>query len=128
MTTIIFDDLQPIPQTPAQAEDAALEWERNLLAIVREDIGMNERLAGAFARVLVDGLRHRLGGQELYIPAPDRSERDASIRREFCGGNIDELMKKHALSRASIYAIAGAGRKSAKSNPALPLETGQAAA
>lgn len=125
MTTIRFDDLQPLPQTPAQAEDAAVQLERDFLAIVREDIGMNERLAGLFARVLVDGLRARLGGQDIYIPAPDRSERDAAIRREFCGSNIEELMKRHNLSRTRIYEICSRG--SAK-NPALPLETGRAPA
>lgn len=125
MTKIRFDDLQPVPQTPAQAEDAAVQLERDFLAIVREEIGMHEGLAGMFARALVDGLRRRLGGQDLYIPAPDRSERDAAIRREFCGSNIEELMKRHGLSRSRIYEICG--RHTAKS-PALPLETGHARA
>ena len=125
MIRIRFDDLQPVPQTPAQAEDAAVQLERDFLAIVREEIGMHEGLAGMFARALVDGLRRRLGGQDLYIPAPDRSQRDAAIRREFCGSNIEELMKRYGLSRSRIYEICG--RHPAK-NPALPLETGHARA
>ncbi|RYF54282.1 MAG: hypothetical protein EOO27_24085 [Comamonadaceae bacterium] len=125
MTKIRFDDLQLVPQTLAQAEDAAVQLERDFLAIVREEIGMHEGLAGLFARALVDGLRRRLGGQDLYIPAPDRSERDAAIRREFCGSNIEELMKRHQLSRTRIYEICSRG---ATKNPALPLETGHASA
>lgn len=128
MTTIRFDDLQHVPQTPAQAEDAAVQLERDFLAIVREDIGMNERLAGEFAQVLVSGLRARMGGQELYIPAPDRSERDAAIRREFNGCNLHEVMKRHGLSRTRIYEICGAGVQQAAKNPPFPLETGQASA
>lgn len=125
MTKILFDDIQPLPQTPAQAEDAAVQLERDFLTIVREDIGMNEGFAGLFARALVDGLRRRLGGQDLYIPAPDRSERDAAIRREFCGSNIEEMMKRYGLSRTRIYEICS---RSPAKNPALPLETGHATA
>lgn len=124
-TKIHFDDIQPVPQTPAQAEDAAVQLERDFLAIVREEIGMHEGLAGIFARALVDGLRRRLGGQDLYIPAPDRSVRDAAIRREFCGSNIEDVMKRYGLSRTRIYEICA--QHPAK-NPALPLETGHARA
>lgn len=129
MTLIHFDDLQPVPQTAAQAEDAAVQLERDFLAIVREDIGMNERLAGLVARMLVDGLRSRMGGQELYIPAPDRSERDESIRREFNGTreSLAAIMRRTGLSRASVYAIVNR-RAAAANSPASPLETGRAPA
>lgn len=46
MTKILFDDIQSLPQTPAQAEDAAAQLERDFLAIVREDIGLLIALAG----------------------------------------------------------------------------------
>ncbi len=129
MTPIHFDDLQPVAQTAAQAEDAAVQLERDFLAIVREDIGMNERLAGLVARMLVDGLRSRMGGQELYIPAPDRSERDESIRREFNGTreSLAAIMRRTGLSRASVYAIVNR-RAAAANSPASPLETGRAPA
>ncbi|CAN7365097.1 hypothetical protein LJR118_002166 [Acidovorax sp. LjRoot118] len=127
MSTYPPDDSQHAAQSAAQAEDAAVQLERDFLAIVREDIGMNEGLAGIFARALVDGLRRRMGGQDLYVPAPDRSERDAAIRREFTGTNIDELMRKYGLSRTRIYEIAGARapRIVGSKNPAFPLETGR---
>ncbi|WP_426307806.1 Mor transcription activator family protein [Acidovorax facilis] len=124
-TKILFDEIQPLPQTAAQAEDAAVQLERDFLTIVREDIGMNEGFAGLFARALVDGLRRRLGGQELYIPAPDRSERDAGIRREFDGtpDSLARIQKRTGLSRTRIYEICARGQAK---NPALPLETGRA--
>ncbi|MBD9395147.1 Mor transcription activator family protein [Acidovorax sp. ACV01] len=113
-------------QSAAQAEDAAVQLERDFLAIVREDIGMNEGLAGMFARVLVDGLRSRMGGQDLYIPSPDRSERDAGIRREFDGTreSLARIQKRTGLSRARIYDIVGQHRPPSNS-PAFPLESGQ---
>ncbi len=130
MTIIRFDDLQAVPQTAAQAEDAAVQLERDFLAIVREEIGMNERLAGVFAQALVSGLRNRMGGQELYIPAPDRSERDAAIRREFNGTreSLSAIMRRTGLSRARVYSIVGERAALNADSPVSPLETGQATA
>lgn len=125
MTTMQLNDLQPVPQSSAQAEDAAVQLEREFVDIVREQIGMNDRFAGVFAQALVEGLRTRMGGQELYIPAPDRSERDAAIRREFNGCNLSEVMKRHGLSRTRIYEICGTGASVSSKNPPFPLETGQ---
>ena len=112
--------------TPGQSEDAAVQLEHDITNIVREEIGMHEVMAGMFAQALVRGLRRRLGGQELYIPAPDRSARDAAIRREFTGSNVDELMRRYGLSRTRIYEIAGqrAPRPGAAKNPPSSLKTG----
>lgn len=98
----------PFVMSPGQAEDAAVQLEHDIIGIVREEIGMHEQMATVFAQALVRGLRRRLGGQELYIPSPNRSERDAAIRREFNGTNMDELMRRYGLSRPRIYAIVGA--------------------
>ena len=127
MTRNRIEDLQTQRQSAAQAEDAAVQLERDFLAIVREDIGMNERLAGVFARVLVDGLRSRMGGQELYIPSPDRSERDEAIRREFNGTreSLASIMKRTGLSRASVYAIVSRKSVAGVNSPASSLETGR---
>lgn len=93
--------------SPAQTEDAALLLEQDFVAIVREEIGMHEGLAAIVASALVRGLRKKLGGQELWIPAPDKSQRDAAIRREFIGTNIKEIMSKYGLSRPRVYQIVG---------------------
>jgi len=97
----------PFVMSPGQAEDAAVQLEHDIIGIVREEIGMHEQLATAFAQALVRGLRRRLGGQELYIPAPNRTERDAAIRRDFNGSNLDQIMKRYGLSRSRIYEILG---------------------
>lgn len=113
--------------TPGQSEDAAVQLEHEITSIVREEIGMHEGLAGLIAAAMVRGLRRRLGGQELYIPAPDRSARDASIRREFTGTNVDELMRRHDLSRTRIYQIVGqrVPRAGLANSPDSPLKIGQ---
>jgi Mor family transcriptional regulator len=117
---------EPTSLTPGQSEDAAVQLEHDFTSIVREEIGMHEGMAGVFAAALVRGLRRRLGGQDIYIPAPDRSVRDASIRRDFNGSNVDELMRRHGLSRTRIYEIVGQRppRPAAAKNPESPLKTG----
>lgn len=117
--------------TAAQTEDAAVQLERDFLDIVREEIGMHEALAGIFASALVRGLRRKLGGHELYIPAADNSARDARIRREFTGpASLLAIQRWSGLSRSRIYQIAGrrplpVGEHGAPKNPAPPLETGR---
>lgn len=95
----------PMLLSAGQAEDAAVQLEQDFVGIVREEIGMHEQMATAFAQALVRGLRRKLGGRELYIPSPNRAERDATIRREFNGANLDQLMRRYGLSRTRIYEI-----------------------
>jgi Mor family transcriptional regulator len=119
--------------TVGQAEDAAVQLQQDMVAIVREEIGMHEAIAALFAGALVRGLRRRMGGQELYIPAPDRSERDAAIRREFDGTNLAEIMARFNVGRSRVYEISN--RRDPRSvrigvsgpkSPVPPLETGRA--
>ena len=91
--------------TAGQAEDAAVQLQQDLVEIVREEIGMHEAIASIVASAIVRGLRRRMGGGELYIPAPDRSDRDAGIRREFDGKNLAHIMAKYNVSRTRVYEI-----------------------
>ena len=94
----------------AQTEDAAIQLEHDFVEIIRERIGMNETLATIHAQEIVRGLRERHGGQELWIPAPDKSERNAAILRDFNGVNAREVMNRHGISRAHLYRIVGGAR------------------
>src|SRR4051812_4789205 len=111
------------PLTAGQSEDAAVQLENDFAEIIRTEIGMHPAFATQVGQAIVRGLRHAHGGSELYIPAPDRSERDAAIRRDFTGSNCEELMRRHGLSRARIYAIAG--QRLPGKSPTSPLKTGQ---
>lgn len=97
-------------QTAAQVEDDALLLESEFTAIVREEVGMHEAFASQVARALVRGLRKRMPAQQLYIPAPDKAERDAAIRREFNGRNAEEVMRRYDIGRRRLYQIVGDGR------------------
>ncbi|MBB1601267.1 hypothetical protein A9977_14590 [Variovorax sp. UMC13] len=93
--------------TLGQTEDAAVQLENEFTSIVREEIGMHEGMAAMFAQALVRGLRRKLGGQDIYVPAPDRSERDAAIRRLFDGSNLADVMRTHNVSRSTVYRVTG---------------------
>jgi len=100
------------PSTPAQIEDHAIQLHREFVEIVRSVTGMNEQFANPLAAAIVQEMRkqwggNRLGRKDIYIPAPDKSERNAAIRSEFDGTNAAEVCKKHGIGRSRLYEIAG---------------------
>lgn len=126
-------------RTSAQTEDAAIQLEHDFVEIIRQRIGLNETLATIHAQEIVRGLRERHGGRELWIPASDKSERNAAILRDFHGSNIEEVVKRYGIKRAQIYRIVGGARPRGKgdkpgapsigvSSPAAPVRGGQGGA
>ena len=95
-----------MPSSNTQAEDAAVQLEHEITAIVREETGLKEPMAEMMAKAIVRGMRERLGGDDLYIPAPDRSERYAAIRAEFKGTNLADVCKKYGVSARTVYRAA----------------------
>jgi Mor family transcriptional regulator len=88
-------------------DDARVQWHAELTEICRAEIGMNEAFASLHAAAILRGLSARYGGAEVYIPAEDKTERNAAIRAEFDGRNADTLMRKYNISRTTLYRIAG---------------------
>lgn len=91
----------------AKVEGDALLLQSEFAAIVREEIGMHEVFATQIAAAIVRGMRQRYGSQRIYIPSPDRGERDQAIRREFHGSNASEVCRRYSISRSRLYQIAG---------------------
>lgn len=59
-------------------------------------------------------LIHQFGGTYLYIPKEDnvvRPARNARIRAEFDGGNIQKLAKKYQLTEVQIRSIVSPKKK-----------------
>lgn len=86
-------------------EDYRAQLHAELTAVVQEEIGFNEMFATQIADALLRGLSKRLGGQDIYLPGPDKTSRDAQIRQEFNGRNLDEICRKYNLSERRIYQI-----------------------
>ena len=84
---------------------SAIELLHEVTLIVREEIGFNDNFADQIAEAITRGLRRRLGSQEIYIPAPDKRDRDEQIRAEFNGRNRDEVTKKFGISKSRLYQI-----------------------
>lgn len=98
--------------TAGQAEDTVLQLQYDLVEIARTDLGMHEVDASRIAAALVVGLRKRYGGERLgrrglYIPAPSKQERNEAIRRDFDGTNGEEVMKRHSITRSTLYRVIG---------------------
>ncbi len=90
--------------------DDAVSLRFEITAILREEIGLHEQYAATLAEPIVNGLKKKFSGQDLYIAKNQRtdiSQRNEVIRREFNGRNLEEMMKKYDLSKSSIYKIVG---------------------
>ena len=102
--------------SPAKTADASIQLQREILDIVREETGMHEPLAIVLAASIERGLRKRFGGQtmgtrgDIYIPAPDRAERNAAVLADFNGTNHAQVCAKHSISPATFYRIIGQGK------------------
>ncbi|WP_280190347.1 Mor transcription activator family protein [Delftia sp. PS-11] len=128
----------PTQVTRAQAEDAALQLEHEMVEIVRAELNMHEREAFEIAKAIVRGLRKRYGGLRIggrgaaiYVPAPSKEERNEAICREYDGTNMEQVMAKHGIRRTQVYRILnnrpGAARigVSAAKSPVSRHEMGQ---
>lgn len=91
------------PPVIDERDDSASWWRRELLAVVRDEIGMAETFAEPFADALLRGLRARIGGREVYVPAADKMDRDAQIRARFNGRNLREVMREFGVSQRTVY-------------------------
>lgn len=88
-------------------EDAAVALHYDIVSVICEEFGMEEGLASCLADAITRGLRARVGGQEIYVPAPDKRARDDAIRREFNGRNLDEVCRRHGVGKSRLYEIVG---------------------
>jgi Mor family transcriptional regulator len=105
----LFDDIVPEPApsqraAPLRIDHAAL-WEQEMTEILTERLAVHGNWASAMAREIVEGLRARLGGDDIYVPAPDLAARNARVRALFNGRNVDELCETFGLGRSTVYRI-----------------------
>jgi Mor family transcriptional regulator len=92
-------------------DDAAVQLEVDIEEIIVEWIGMKPQLAGLHAKLIVQGMRDRLGGKRVYIPAPRlrrhmqeaQQSRDQQIAAMFNGRNIKDVMRVFSVSRRTVY-------------------------
>jgi Mor family transcriptional regulator len=85
-------------------QDAAVNFRNDLVRVIRESLGLPEKVAVPMADELAKGLKNRMGG--LYIPAREiREARDAAVLRDFNGRNHAEVLNAHNICRATLYNI-----------------------
>ena len=85
-------------------KDAAVNFHNDLVRIIRESLGLPEKVAVPMADELAAGLQRHMGG--FYIPAREiREVRDAAVLRDFNGRNHVEVMRQHNISQRTLYRI-----------------------
>src|SRR5512139_1485034 len=80
-----------------------------LKAIASEGLALDEALATQVAYVILGGMRERIGGRRVYVPAPDRTKRDCEIRQAFNGRNALDVARQFGVSRSTVYRICSEG-------------------
>lgn len=102
--------LKPEPKdsrSSAQREDDAALLVSEFTEDLRDGCGLTETAATQLALKLVHRFRLRHGARRIYVPAVDKSERDAAIRREFKGSNAAEMCRQYGIGRTRLYEIVG---------------------
>lgn len=91
--------------------------ELDLMVALRQELtngisdiaGLGEHQAANLADAITALLQERYGGQEVYIRARSRQERDRAVMADFDGTNRDEVCRKHDISKATLYRILARG-------------------
>ena len=110
---MVITPMTPTPTSPAQIEDRVIQLHRDIAAIIRRKVGMLDPFANQLAAAILEGLREDFGGGSIggrsgvYIPAPDKSSRNSSVRAELNSTNMDAVCKKYNISVATVYRIVG---------------------
>jgi Mor family transcriptional regulator len=87
-------------------KDAAADFHNTLVRVIRDSLGLPEKIAVPMADELAKGLKKNLG--RLYIPVREiREARDVGVLRDFNGRNHDEIMRDYNICRATLYNILG---------------------
>jgi Mor family transcriptional regulator len=87
---------------------APSQWVLDMTDILRDRLAVQDPWATAMAQEIVAGMRDRFGGDDVYVPIPDRNARNERIRAMFNGRNVAELCEQFGLKRAMVYRICGA--------------------
>lgn len=103
----LFADLPDAPRkSPAVEADAALELEAIVGECLQLCLGLHGPAVLDLANKMVKVLRVRHGGGDVYIPAADKTERNAAIRAALRTGNAAEVAADHDLNPSTVYKIA----------------------
>jgi Mor family transcriptional regulator len=89
---------------PPENDGAAL-LRSDIREVVRHKIGMTEPFADLISEAILQGLRERWGGREIYVPAEDTAERNRRIRQAWRGNNASEVMLRFGISKATLYRV-----------------------
>lgn len=86
-------------------DDTVVMLTNEMAEVVRQETKLKEADALKMAKALVNGLRKRLGGQDIYIPAADKTERDIGIMKEFTGtaDSLNYVMNKYSVTKSTVY-------------------------
>lgn len=88
------------------AEDSAVELRHLITQALSQEFSLLESAAFPMADRITERLFQLAGGTQVYIPKNNTEKRNAAIRAEFNGRNVDDICRRYGLSRSQLYRIA----------------------
>lgn len=82
-----------------------------------------ERTASRLAELQLQALCEEEGGDDIYLPAPDKTARNATICAEFNGTNHEEVCRRHGIGRSRLYEIVAERTRWCSGNPRIAPKT-----
>jgi hypothetical protein len=93
----------PLPDPPTS--DGAALLRIDIRDVVKAKIGLTEPFVDLVSEAILQGLRERWGGREIYVPAEDTTERNRRIRAAWRGNNVNEMTARFGISKATLYRV-----------------------
>jgi Mor family transcriptional regulator len=91
-----------------QTTDQIVALRNSITRIVRNATGMHEVLAVPIATAICSELQRSFGGEEVYIPAPERNNRNQMVKDDWqLGASIDTICTRYGISRTTFYRLIG---------------------
>jgi Mor family transcriptional regulator len=75
------------------------------LEVIAIKFGVSVKIATDMARVMIERIKESLGGDDVYIPKPDKQHRNRLIRTMFNGVNHADICTAFGISKATLYRV-----------------------
>jgi Mor family transcriptional regulator len=75
------------------------------LEVIAVKFGVSVQIAADMARAMIERIKESVGGDDLYIPKPDKQKRNRLIKSKFNGVNHDEIYAEFGISKSTLYRV-----------------------
>jgi Mor family transcriptional regulator len=75
------------------------------LEVIAVKFGVSVQIAADMASAMIERIKESVGGDDLYVPKPDKQKRNRLIKSRFNGVNHIEVCGEFNISKATLYRV-----------------------